>query len=253
MAFLQSMLEKISFRGSELPALSPPADISERIQHFMPLYRLQEQKQLIEVTCETTGEVFQSLILGIDLLNETVDLDELFPQPAFAIEPGDRFIIRHHRDGKVLSFSTTLEAVDYGDGVQIYTFHLPETLLHKQRRRHPRVSISPRQPLTVRLQSPWRTPWFATAKNISASGMRLTLGGNALDQLRPGAIIPRCEFEFNPEFRFRCQAQVRAFKFLRRPYRHTDISIQFLDMPAVQAKALEQFLFTLTPQDQAAA
>lgn len=254
MAFLQAMLDKISFRAVDhVEPEFARENISEKIHRFMPLYRLQEQKQFIEVVSETTGETFQSLILGIDLVNEQIDLDELFPAPQFAVAPGDRFTIQHHRDGKVIAFTSTLEAVEHGLDGQIFTFELPETLVHRQRRRYSRVNMSQQQPLTARLQSPWRTPWFATIKNLSANGMRVTVGGNALDQLRPGAIIPQCEFEFNADFKFRCQARVRAFKFVRRPYRHTEISVQFLDLPPTQVRTLDEFLRTLVQHEKEAA
>ena len=75
--------------------------------------------------------------------------------------------------------------------------------------------------------------------------MRVVVGGNVLDQLQPGALLPMCEFSFHEELQIRCQARTRGFKFHRRPYRHTEISLEFIDLPHQQAAQIRQLISSI--------
>jgi c-di-GMP-binding flagellar brake protein YcgR len=249
MAILQAVLQKLSRKTPPATIDTPVNDLADRINRYAPLFALQEQKQFIEVVSESTGEVYQSMILAIDLMDGSMQLDELFPTPLHECKPGEHFTVRHHKRGQLLTFTTPLRSVHHGMDAPIYTLVLPEAVGYRQRRVYPRINLSQQQPLTVRVQSPWRTPWYATARNLSAGGMRITVGGNVMEQLHHGALLPLCEFEFGPEFKIRCQAKARSFRFIRRPYRHTEISIEFSDMAPAQRLQLQQFINSLTEPD----
>ncbi len=75
--------------------------------------------------------------------------------------------------------------------------------------------------------------------------MRLMVGGNIADQLSRDCILPRCEFSLYDQLHIRCQAQVKAYRFQRRPYRRTEISIAFLDLAPQQAAQLQQLVHNL--------
>ncbi|NIB43281.1 hypothetical protein HBA55_26980 [Pseudomaricurvus alkylphenolicus] len=253
MAILQAVLQKFSRKPAtptETPALN---DLSSTIKRYAPLFALQDKRQLIEVISERTGDTFQSMILAVDLANRTLELDELFPQPAdFIYQPGDRFTVRHHQHGQLLTFTSTLESLTLSLGTPVYTLTLPEQVGYRQRRTSTRISLSRQHPLTVRLQSPRRTPWYATANNLSIGGMRLVVGGNILDQLSRNVLLPRCEFSFHSDFKVQCQARVKAFRFLRRPYRHTEISVEFKDLAPQHQLQLKQLVESLESSPQAA-
>ncbi len=249
MAILQAVLQKLSRKAAPAHVETPVNDLADRINRYAPLFGLQEQRQLIEVVSESTGEIYQSMVLSIDLMDGTIQLDELFPHPNHDYRPGELFTVRHHHRGQLLTFTTPLRSTHHGMDAAIYTLVLPETVGYRQRRVYPRINLSQQQPLTVRVQSPWRTPWYATARNLSAGGMRITVGGNVMEQLSHGALLPLCEFEFSPEFKIRCQAKARSFRFIRRPYRHTEISIEFADMAPPQRMQLQQFINTLSDSE----
>ncbi len=243
MAILQSVLQKFSRKASTIDVDQGVRSLSSKIANYAPLFELQEKRQLIEVISDRTGEIYQSMILGIDLNQLHIELDELFPQPAdFIYQPGDTFTIKHHHRGLILCFSCQLSSIVMSLSSPIYTLSLPDDVQYQQRRRSTRLTLSKQQPLSVRLQSPRRTPWYATANNISAGGMRLVIGGNVLDQLQHNSYLPECEFRFNDEFQVRCQARVKGFRFLRRPYRHTELSIEFKDIGPQQRTQLEHLI-----------
>jgi c-di-GMP-binding flagellar brake protein YcgR len=254
MAILHDVLQKITRKSHQpelkIEASSATINLADKINSIGPLLALQEKKQLIEVVCSKTGERYQSMVLAVDLQQDIIALDELFPNPTYGTyQPGDQFTVRHHEDGKLLSFTATLDSLILQDGSPIYNFVLPEKVSYQQRRSSTRILLSRQQPLTVKLLSPLRTPWYATANNLSASGMRVVVGGNVIDQLHPGSLLPNCEFTFHPEIDIRCQAKVRAFRFLRRPYRHTEISMEFTDMAPQQRMQLQHLVESInSPQ-----
>lgn len=253
MAILQSVLQKFSRKPPMTELAEPARRLAKKIEHYAPLFALQEKRQLIEVTSERTGETYQSMILAIDLNKQTLELDELFPQPASHIyRPGDIFTIKHHHQGQILTVSTPLESILVSLNSPVYCLRLPEEVSYQHRRKHPRISLSRQQPLSVRLQSPWRTPWYATANNISTGGMRLVVGGNVVDQLARDVVLPECEFKFHDNFQIRCQATVKAFRFMRRPYRRTEISIEFKDLGPQQSFQLHQLITALQAPAKAA-
>jgi c-di-GMP-binding flagellar brake protein YcgR len=253
MAILQSVLQKFSRKANIIDVDQGVRSLSHKISNYAPLFELQEKRQLIEVISDRTGEVYQSMILAVDLNREQIELDELFPQPAdFIYQPGDSFTVKHHHRGLVLSFSCKLNGIAANLSSPIYTLELPERVDYEQRRRFTRLTLSKQQPLSVRLQSPRRTPWYATANNISAGGMRLVIGGNILDQLQHNTYLPELEFRFNTDFQVRCQARVKGFRFLRRPYRHTELSIEFKDMAPQHRGQLAQLIESFNASVEAA-
>lgn len=246
MAILQAVLQKFSRKPAVAEFEEPAVSLRQRMQVYAPLFALQEKRQLIEVTSERTGETYQSMILAIDLLNDTLELDELFPQPASHIyRPGDLFTLKHHQYGQIMLVTTPLESILISRNSPVYRLQLPEDVSYQQRRQHPRVNLSKQQPLSVRLQSPLRTPWYATANNLSVGGMRLVVGGNVADQLYRDALLPECSFKLHDHLHIRCEATVKAFRFVRRPYRHTEISIAFKDLGPRQTLQLHQLVTAL--------
>ncbi|WP_179957499.1 flagellar brake protein [Exilibacterium tricleocarpae] len=256
MSLLQSVLRKFyrpESASASAASATEPGSVS-RLHHYSPLMTLLEKRQLLEVINDQTGERYQSMILDVNVVAGLFMLDDLFPaNPTAPVQVGDALTLRHHHNGQVLSFSAPVIDIEQAQTAPLYTLKLPKEVGYRQRRRWPRVDLRQPQPLTVRLKSPWSTPWFATAQNLSAGGMRLRIGGNLLDQLHCDQALPLLEFQFNRDFRVRCQARVKGFRFCRRPHRHTQLSVEFVDMPAHQRIQLEAFVSTLIERKTKAA
>lgn len=251
MAILQAVLQKFSRKSSVEEFEESAFNLHQRMEVYAPLFALQAKRQLIEVTSERTGETYQSMILAIDLFSNTLELDELFPQPASHIyRPGDLFTIKHHQNGQIMLVTTPLESILISRNSPVYRLELPEEVSYQQRRLHPRVNLSKQQPLSVRLQSPQRTMWYATANNLSVGGMRLVVGGNVADQLYRDLVLPDCSFKLHDNLQIRCEAVVKAFRFVPRPYRHTEISIAFKDLGPRQMLQLHQLVTALLTPPQ---
>jgi len=244
----------------------PITALIDRLQYCAPLLALQGRRQLIEILIRETQnpgfqssgsqsntQHFQSLIVGINTETNQLLLDELFPACP-QLRPGHTVIFRHVHGNQVLEFEIQLQArhLNPADDNHHLVFTLPKHFQYQPRRHQPRLYIDKSQPLTVRLQSPLYEPWFATAQNISASGMRLSIGGNITDQLQPGDLLRQCDFQFSLTFQVRCQARIIGFRFCRSPYRHTQVSIEFIRLSPRQQLQLQQIIETLTGQNIAA-
>ena len=256
MSLLHAVLRKFYQPEAEptAPAVAPEPDPLPGLKHYSPLFALLRKRQLLEIINDQTAERYQSIILDINVAAGLFMLDDLFPaNPAQPVRVGDTLTLRHHYRGQVLSFSSPIIDIEHTQTAPLYTLKLPKEVGYRQRRRWPRVVLSQQPPLAVRIKSPLRTPWFATAQNLSAGGMRLNVAGNLLDQLSYDQVLPLLEFQFNQDFRIRCRARVKGFRFSRRPHRHTQISVEFVDMPAHQGLQLEAFVNALIDKDSEAA
>ena len=237
----------------------PISLLVDRLQYCAPLLELQGRRQLIEILIhdiqrpQSPTQYFQSLIVGINTETNQLLLDELFP-PCPQLCPGQTVSFRHVNGNQVLQFDIQLQThhLNSADGNNHLIFTLPKHFQYQPRRRQPRLNIDKSQPLTVRLQSPIYEPWFATTQNISAAGMRLSVGGNITDQLQPGNLLRQCDFQFSLNFQVRCQARIIGFRFCRSPYRHTELSIEFVHLNPRQQLQLKQLIETLTKQNIAA-
>ena len=226
-------------------------NLAELSQRYAPLINLQAKRQLLEVLAHEADsqhrhQVYQSIILDINLPGRYLLLDDLFPSKSGgAANLGDLLTIRHHRDGRLLSFVSRVIHISYSHGSPCYAIELPEEVGYRQRRLYPRMSYNNQQPLTVRLRSPWKTPWFATAHNLSAGGMRLSVGGNILEQLNRGSVMPLCEFRLGADLNISCQAKIKGFKFVGRPYRHTQVSVEFIGLNPQRRLQVQQYINAL--------
>lgn len=256
MSLLQTVLRKFYPAESQpQPQTAKPAPAAaSRLNHYAPLFELLSKRQLLEIVSDQTAERYQSMILDINVAAGLLMLDDLFPaDPMQPVQVGDTLTLRHHYNGKILSFSSPVIDIEHSEGGPLHILKLPKDVGYRQRRRWPRLSFSRQRPLRVQVKSPLRTPWFASAQNLSAGGMRLNIAGNLLDQLHYNQLLPLVEFQFNRDFRVTCQARVKGFRFSRRPHRHTQISIEFVDMAPHQRQQLQAFISAMIDSNVKAA
>ncbi len=257
MTILQTVMQKFTRKHSPIEVAEKAGmTLSELVEHYQPLMELQAQRQLIEVIPETHPRSYQSMVLEINFQQGYLVLDELFPTAGFQqLRIGDQLTIKHHRDGQVLSFNCTLLEIKNEAGSPCCVLTLPqaEQVDYQQRRIYPRLQVSKRQPLTVSLQSPNGSPWFASIHNLSASGMRVAISGNVVDDLGINQLLPHCEFKLSPELLIRCQARIRGYRFMRKPYRHTQVSLLLVGVKPEQRIQLQQFINAMAAERSLAA
>lgn len=210
-------------------------------EQYLPLWNLQKQRQLLEVKLGDASRVYQSMIIALDIERGLLWLDDLFPQQLM-VDVGDELTLRHHRNGEHLVINATVVALGANFGATGLAILLPEHAAYAPRRSNPRVNVKSESALTVKIRTLGQEPCYGTLQDISAGGIRITVAGNLLGQLRHGAILPLCEVSLDDTFQLRCRAKVCAFRMNRNPYRSTQISIEFIDLSDQKREKLTRFL-----------
>jgi c-di-GMP-binding flagellar brake protein YcgR len=262
MAILRSMWQKLSGQGDTdvalislagdgqglAPKLASVASIGKAramgSEQFAPLYHLLNQRQILEVKIEGSTLSYQTLVLAIDIERGLIWLDDLFPKQHL-LEIGDRITLRHHRNGEQLSFSSPVLAYGNNYGANGLAILLPEQVSYIPRRQYRRADMSAQSSLSLKLRAVGHDAIYASVLDISTGGLRASVPGNLLSQMRHGALLPLCELVLSDELTLRCSARVRSFRLLRLPHRHTQISIEFVDLPFERQQQLQQFINNL--------
>lgn len=245
-----SFLDKLFRKGarSSAPAQTPTATEPETAlptnkipERYLPLAELHTQRQLLEVRITGTSRVYQSMILAIDVERGLLWLDDIFPQQLL-LEAGDEIALRHHRNGEQLVIRAPIVAMGSTYDALGFAIALPEFVYYMPRRSAPRFIVGHQSPLSVKIRTLGQEPSYGTLQDISTGGLRLIVAGNMLPYLRHGALLPMCEVDISDELQIRCRARICAFRIGRSPYRHTQISVEFIDMEEETRAALARFL-----------
>lgn len=247
MSFLDKLFKKGVSKTAEpapdsantnVPQAGQPLTIPDEYQ---ALVELQHQRQLLEVKITGSSRSYQSMIMAIDLERGFLWLDDLFPQQLI-LDAGDELCIRHHRHTEELVIRAPIIALGSTYGTSGIAVELPNFAYYQPRRRFPRYTIGHQSPLSVKIRPIGQEPSFGTLQDISVGGMRLMVAGNLLPYLRHGAIMPLCEVNLSDDLQLRCKARICAFRMGRSPYRHTQISIEFIELEEDKRTALGRFL-----------
>ena len=260
MAILRSMWQKISGKhsgaGASVTGTATPETFMTRtlasvssitkakevaLDQYESLYQLLNQRQIIEVKVEGSSLSYQTLVLAVDIQRGLLWLDDLFPKQ-HVLEIGDRITLRHHRNGEQISFSAPILAWGTNYGANGLAILLPEHVSYIPRRQYLRADMSDKSNLGLKLRVVGHEAIYATVLDVSTGGLRASVPGNLLGQLRHGALLPLCELTLSDELTIRCSARVRSFRLLRLPHRHTQISIEFVDLPFERQQQLQQFI-----------
>lgn len=250
MSFLDKLFKK-GFRSSmaaQTPGLGNPlveqnglSSVNNIPDQYLPLWELQKQRQLLEVKITGASRVYQSMILALDVERGLLWLDDLFPQQHI-LDAGDEITLRHHRNGEQLVIRAHIVAMGSTYDASGFAISLPEFVYYMPRRSSPRFAVGHQSPLSVKIRTLGQEPSFGTLQDISTGGLRLLVAGNMLPHLRHGALLPLCEVDISDELQIRCRARICAFRMGRSPYRHTQISIEFIDLEEEIRAELARFL-----------
>lgn len=227
-----------------LASVSPKAAKEFIPDQYRPLWQLLNQRQIIEVKVEGSSLAYQTLVLAIDIQRGLLWLDDLFPSQ-HVLEIGDQITLRHHRNGEQLSFSSPILAWGSNYGANGLAIMLPEQLCYSPRRQCRRADVSDKPSLGVKVRPIGQDVSYGSVMDISSGGLRASIPGNMLGQLRHGALVPLCELTLSDELTIRCSARVRSFRLLRTPHRHTQISLEFVDLAQERVQQLQQFINNL--------
>lgn len=212
-----------------------------QLQQQTSLLKLQENRQVIEFLLPDSDQPLQTIILGIDLYERKLRIDE--PSP-LRIPPneliGKTVTIRHQQEQLMLCFSVMV--LDYDPIDQTLSIDLPYQADYQPRRIEPRIEFSDESVHSANINPLFGAPWYAKLINISQGGMRIAVAGDLRNQLHKNLPIQRCEIDLGFKRPLRCGGRVKSFSFYNRPYRHTLVSIKFEDISDNDLAYLDDFL-----------
>lgn len=250
MSFIDKLFKKgfrslASTAGSITAGAADGALLADSIpDQYLPLWELQKQRQFLEVKIGHASRAYQSMILAIDIERGLLWLDDLFPQQHI-LDAGDEITLRHHRNSEQLVIRAPIVAMGSTYGASGFAILLPDFIYYTPRRSANRFAIGHQSPMSAKIRTRGQEPSFGTVQDISTGGLRLLVAGNLLPHLRHGALLPLCEVDVSDNLQIRCRARVCAFRMGRSPYRHTQVSVEFLDLDDGTRAALAQFLYEM--------
>jgi c-di-GMP-binding flagellar brake protein YcgR len=216
-----------------------------QIDRYGSLIRLQDERQLIEVLIPRYNDSFQSMIMGVDLYNQQLIIDELSPR---VINPdaliGETIVLRHQHNRQMLKISS--EVLDWEADNRCLLLHLPEQIAYQPRRQHARLSLVGSALLNTTIHPIYGAPWYGSISNISESGMRITVTGDLRGNIEKHQLLRKCEFTLDNGQTISCQGRVKSFHYQGRPYRRTDVSIAFEKISDEDQLSLQQLIEQLS-------
>lgn len=230
-------------------AADKPTGSSDRllaqINRFASLIRLQDERKLIEVLIGDRGESFASMIVGVDLYNQQLIIDEFSPRIKNCSDlVGQAVILRHQNKQQMLKVSS--EIVKWDAANRCIVLNLPEKVEYQPRREYGRIFLSGAQSVNALVDPIYGAPWHSSVDNISMGGARLLVMGDLRNQLHKNKPLKTIEMKISPQTSIICRAKVKAFSYQSRPFRRTEISIEFEALSNENQRKLENFIEQLS-------
>lgn len=209
--------------------------------NYHHLMQLQDDRQLVEVYLSGHKNSFQSMIIGIDFVDANISLDEFSP---FVEHPesliNQEVTIRHYKNWEKLEIHTSITG--WSKQEHCFQLALPEFIEYQPRRNYPRLLLANNHPLKSHINPLYGAPWYAIVKDISQGGMRINVSGDLRPHLHKDKVLPKCQIMLDDNISVQARGLVRAFSYSNKPYRHTEISIEFTNMTEAHKTDLKRFI-----------
>ena len=248
MKFFDRVFGLLTKPSSESASEQPNAHstLFTQINRYASLIELQDQRQLIEIISPDFSDSFQSMIVGVDLYQQQLIIDELSPtsqNPEALI--GRQLTIRHQRAQQMIS--TTVDVIDWSEQSRSLLLSLPKDIAYRPRRKDYRMTLVNHAPVNAVITPLHGSTWHATLTNISLGGMRIIVSGDLRSDLEKHKPLKKCSItlpskHIPSEPPIQCSGRVKAFRFIGRPYRRTEISIEFDTISEANQLLLQHFI-----------
>lgn len=151
------------------------ATVSEEILH---LFRLRREHRLLQARFSGVEDVFQTLLLEVDLEQNRLLLDEPFPH-RFPVQGwvGRRIKVATSEGGLATRFESRVCDIIETDRVSALVLDMPRDIMAAQRRNHFRVTVNQGMPVDAVVRVTGQGNLAATVLDLSASGIRFAIPG----------------------------------------------------------------------------
>ena len=209
-------------------------------QGDLNLIEAQRSRAIIDIAVAGVQQKYQSVILGVDIADGSMLIDELFPAGFIGVAGQALTINVRRMDGSRVGFASRIIERNRNGDVDNYRVVVPASIDYRQRREVYRLGLA--QDATTRSEFCTVDHQFCAAQllDVSATGVRLGLQ-NTID-IAAGDVLTGLDFEFGG-YHFQCQADVRHVRNDR--FGGTAIGVAFRDFSRAQQRLLERSIMQM--------
>ncbi len=231
--------------GSRAPSVAEEPEIKPetliRLQELCLKHSFVNVRFIDRVNCS-----FQSLILKVDPVNQSLLIDEFFPMQAdIAIIPGENIEITSSGKGLPVKFSSAIGSIEILDGSPAYRIALPKKIRANQRREYFRVAVDYDMNTRLRINLSGGDMVMCQIINMSSSGMSFSVDKNVSEQLASNRKLKDAKFTLPDGSILNCDLEVKSYEYRRPPHRCTVIGARFDSLPRSSQKQLDKLIVTL--------
>lgn len=210
--------------------------VSEEVMH---LFRLRREHSLLQARFTGVEDVFQSLLLEVDLEQNQLILDEPFPHrfPA-QYWIGRRIKVSTSENGLATRFDSQVSgamALDQGNALIV---DMPREIMAAQRRSSFRLSVNARMPVDAVVRVPEQGNLAARVLDLSAAGIRLAIPGEFAELGEE----TRLALRLGSEAPLVSQLSVRHVQPAAEEEPYTELGARLTGLNNSQSKTIERFL-----------
>ena len=233
------------FFGGSKPVVEKKAEVSP--ETLVRLLELCNKHTFVEVNFVDRQQMsYQSLIIHVDIHNDSLLIDELYPlEPSFDIVAGESIEITSRGKGLPVKFTSTISALEIYEGAPAYRVALPKTVKANQRREFFRVPVNNDMGIHLHIPLADGGQGFCTVLNISSTGICFRFDKNITDQIRAGGSIKNAKLTLPGNTVMNCDLEVRSYDYKKSPERFTLVGASFGGFAPVEQKKFDRYLVRL--------
>lgn len=169
----------------------PPKMLKAPVEIHATLRMLMDSHDPLVITFADRNQRFQSFVVEINRERNIIALDEVIPNDGERfLQNGEHFRVEAFHEGVRIAWECKQNAYfSEIDGARCYWLPVPDEMLYHQRRNAYRAPVSQSQPVAVEIAGEkLKAPIKGILIDISATGCKIRLEGNAAERLQPGQI-----------------------------------------------------------------
>ncbi|UTA49453.1 flagellar brake protein [Simiduia sp. 21SJ11W-1] len=221
--------------------------VTQRLTEPEDIYRvlklLELHRALITVTLPGQKQMASSMVLDVNLENQTLTIDQLNDTSLQnALSPQSLLVFRAAYGGVQVSGECQLQRIQTDDKGAKLLMALPGKVLHRQRRAAFRANITGETP-AISLSGRSRETLEGWITDVSAEGLGVVFDKFIHPPIEPGEVFERCEFVANGrQFTQALMAKHPSYDKFTDKYR---CGFSFYRLNAAEAKQVNQWVIQL--------
>ncbi|KIQ02592.1 MULTISPECIES: flagellar brake protein [Pseudomonas] len=224
----------------------PPKVLKAPVEIVANLRLLQQHHDPLVIVFHERNQRFQSYVIEVDRDQNLLVLDEMMPSDGERyMQNGEAFRVESLHDGVRIAWDcpTGMQASEY-QGERCYVGGIPGEVLYHQRRNAFRAALKQSDQVKVEIiGAKLRTPLEGLMLDISASGCKVRLPGNASEKLQPGQVYEGF-YALLPVGRLEAAVELRHARYDDK-LDLTFAGLHFANLSGLQQRLVERFVYQL--------